>query len=439
MKYFKKLQIFLVAVIIVVCSAVFTGCTGSNGRDGRDANVLLGLILELWDSDEVNQEDYEGGLLEFISLYFRGETGAPGVPGNLSTQSAAALAVRSAVDVVATVSYSSNNYPQNGAGVIYQLEYNSSDVFDYGFIITNYHVVSRVCGTSPSTQLVVAQKVNVYLYGMSSVPLPAFVLGGSDKYDIAVLQISGSTGLDKNYLVGGSNVNTVAGVINKVDNWLRPAREFLPSRPEPALGAQVFAVGNPLGDGMSVTDGIVSVQTETLTMTSIDEKRDQDFRVMRISAAVNPGNSGGGVFNQSGELVGIVQARAFTTSATDGKRPVDNIAYAIPNDIALRIVNQIIERKGEYTSGNIVKLGEKSFDTAWQKFSVKSIGITVKLELGEMITEETVAVERRGTSGLSTNAVIWRMTVNGKDYNITKTYQVYDLLIEGYTKTVTFN
>ncbi|MGI6166933.1 MAG: S1C family serine protease [Eubacteriales bacterium] len=97
------------------------------------------------------------------------------------------------------------------------------------------------------------------------------------------------------------------------------------------IGETVIAIGNPLGElGGTVTDGIISglareVEIDGVTMT-----------LLQTNAAVNPGNSGGGLFNMKGELIGIVNAKS--TGAN-----IDLIGFAIPIDTAYDIAVELIE------------------------------------------------------------------------------------------------
>lgn len=83
------------------------------------------------------------------------------------------------------------------------------------------------------------------------------------------------------------------------------------SRTEVAVGDMVFAIGNPLGLERSVTQGIVSSVTRTLG----------HLRFVQTDAAVNPGNSGGPLFNLRGEVVGV---------ACSGYATFDGLAFGIP-------------------------------------------------------------------------------------------------------------
>ena len=101
------------------------------------------------------------------------------------------------------------------------------------------------------------------------------------------------------------------------------------------VGESAIAIGNPEGNGFSTSLGIVSVDSEYIEMTGADGVTNVEFRVMRIDTAVNGGNSGGGLFNSKGELIGIVNAKIQSTT-------VENIAYAIPSNLAAAVADNII-------------------------------------------------------------------------------------------------
>jgi serine protease Do len=90
-----------------------------------------------------------------------------------------------------------------------------------------------------------------------------------------------------------------------------PAPVVLNDRDDLRVGDLVFAVGSPLGLERSVTQGIVSSVT----------RRMGNLRMIQTDAAVNPGNSGGPLFNTRGEIVGVVCAGAVS---------FDGLAFGIP-------------------------------------------------------------------------------------------------------------
>lgn len=99
-------------------------------------------------------------------------------------------------------------------------------------------------------------------------------------------------------------------------------------------GDAVVAYGNPQGFGLSVSSGVVSKPIHVTTVDGINN------RVMVITAPINGGNSGGGLFDAEGKLVGIVNAKLSGSS-------IDNIAYAIPVDVAYSLAGNIMRNNGK--------------------------------------------------------------------------------------------
>ena len=114
----------------------------------------------------------------------------------------------------------------------------------------------------------------------------------------------------------------------------------------------MFAIGNPLGQlGGTVTEGIISALSRDVQM--------EDGTVMTLlqtSAAINSGNSGGGLFNMAGELIGVVNAKYSATG-------VEGLGFAIPIDTAILSIETLLE-KG-YIPG-IPSLGATIVDSTMQ-------------------------------------------------------------------------
>ena len=70
-----------------------------------------------------------------------------------------------------------------------------------------------------------------------------------------------------------------------------------------AVGDSAIAIGNAQGYGVSASCGIVSVDSEYITMTAADGRTSVSFRVFRVDTAVNSGNSGGGLFDGQCRLI----------------------------------------------------------------------------------------------------------------------------------------
>ena len=106
------------------------------------------------------------------------------------------------------------------------------------------------------------------------------------------------------------------------------------------VGDLVIAIGNPYGLAGSMTQGIVSALSRSLTVDSSDPFSSSTYTIpdiIQTDAAVNPGNSGGVLVNTSGEVIGVTSAIQSTTNANAG------IAFAIPAHIVDRIVPVLIK------------------------------------------------------------------------------------------------
>ena len=152
-----------------------------------------------------------------------------------------------------------------------------------GFIVTNYHVVKD------------ADQVKVTLYNGDE--YEAKYVGGDEDYDIAVIKVEAAD-LPTVTLGDSSNLN---------------------------VGDRVLAIGNPLGElTFSMSGGMVSSVNRTINVSGTP------FNMIQTDASINPGNSGGPLFNQYGEVVGIVSAKYSST----GNESVEGLGFAIPiNDV----------------------------------------------------------------------------------------------------------
>ena len=100
------------------------------------------------------------------------------------------------------------------------------------------------------------------------------------------------------------------------------------------VGQEVVAVGNPLGElGGTVTNGIISALSRDVNIEGTE------MTLIQTNAAVNPGNSGGGLFNMYGELIGIVNAKSTTSSSGTS---VEGIAFAIPVNTAVKVSTELV-------------------------------------------------------------------------------------------------
>ena len=252
---------------------------------------------------------YSDGSSQNLGTVARPDGGDNGNGSDIA--SAVAKGLRSAVSVWSTY-YSKEDradYYTTGSGVIYQLDKQQGDAF----IITNYHVVYDA---KSATDKGIAKEIIVYLYGgeIKGREIKATYVGGSQNYDIAVLRVEDSDIL--------RNSAAVAATVADSDRVI--------------VGSTAIAVGNPEGNRLSTTIGVVSVDSEHITMLAPDGKTEVSYRVMRIDTAVNHGNSGGGLFDDQGRLIGIVNAKTVIDD-------VENIGYALPTSTVTAVADNIID------------------------------------------------------------------------------------------------
>ena len=183
-----------------------------------------------------------------------------------------------------------------------------------------------------------------------------------------------------------------------------------------------IAIGNPEGYGLSVTRGIISVESE---YTSYSDNSSIDYRVMRIDTAVNGGNSGGGLFNAKGELIGIVNAKIQSVE-------IDNMAYALPYDNVTKVADNILYYYNETTnpvaSVKIFNIGNVSCEVVNSKSTydkeTDTVNITDNLKIVE-IEEDCLAED----FGFMVNDIITSVTINGTTYSADRYFEIIDLMI----------
>jgi len=156
-----------------------------------------------------------------------------------------------------------------------------------GYVVTNYHVV--------------AQADSVSVVFSDNTKLKAKIVGTDPKTDLALLKVEPEKPLA---YVSFGNSDTL-----RVGDW-------------------VVAVGNPFGLGGSVSAGIVSARGRNINAGPFD-----DF--IQTDAAINRGNSGGPLFNQAGEVVGINSAIYSPTGSSVG------IGFAVPATLAKPVIAQL--------------------------------------------------------------------------------------------------
>ncbi len=234
---------------------------------------------------------------------------------------------------------------------------------------------------SPSVVVITTEQV-VYSqwswYGQSQVESGAGsgVIISSDGYILTCDHVvSGASNItvtigDDDYtatVVGEDSTSDVA--VLKIDaNGLTPA--VVGDSDTLTVGDNVLAVGNPLGElGGTVTSGIVSALNRSVSIQSSGSVN--TMSLVQMDASVSPGNSGGGLFNMNGELVGVVNAKSSDSDA-------EGLGFAIPINDAMKVAQDLLENG--YVTGRpymgITYLAVTDAQTA-QQLGVNAYGIYV--------------------------------------------------------------
>ncbi|MBE6589157.1 MAG: trypsin-like serine protease [Ruminococcaceae bacterium] len=136
------------------------------------------------------------------------------------------------------------------------------------------------------------------------------------------------------------------------------------------LGEEVVAIGNPLGTlSGTVTNGIISATEREITMSDGTK-----MTLLQTNAAINSGNSGGGLFNLDGQLIGIVNAK-YSASGVEG------LAFAIPVDFAYEVQLDLIRYgyvRGVVDTGlTLLDITEAELPYYYARFGIAEAGIYI--------------------------------------------------------------
>jgi serine protease Do len=163
-----------------------------------------------------------------------------------------------------------------------------------GYIITNHHVIEG------------ATSITVTTYDGTS--YDATLIGSDEKSDIAVIKVE-ATDLTPATIGDSSTIQ---------------------------VGDTAVVIGNPLGTlGGTVTNGIISATNREIVINN------ESMTLIQTNAAINSGNSGGGLFNGDGDLIGIVNAKDSGTTSSGAT--IEGLGFAIPINEAMDVAEQLIE------------------------------------------------------------------------------------------------
>ncbi len=460
MKYFRKI---LLLILIIPCMCVFSACSlfdkpvyvvgieksesfgntqiykvsysdGStssfevkNGEDADDLNITdlfnLGVSMGVYTNDQAGFEAF------IKSLNIKSDPPASSIEQatNKALQSVVRIYAHHYVDRYSFYGETSKSTITNtGSGVIYKMD------DDYSYVITNYHVLydkqsnttNKVAptiyayqyGTEGDAYEIVNQN-NIVVKDENGYPKTEFTgdavkcefIGGEPVFDLAIIRMSTKTLLD-------INPNTRA--VDITPNGY-------------SITDTALAIGNPEGYGISVTQGIISVDSEEITMKSLNGYSNVILHELRIDTAINGGNSGGGLFNANGELIGIVNAKL--TSDSSGST-IENMGYALPYQDAIAVADNIISNYKITRKKQGVRILNLGLTYAVGHTHTLYDTTTGKLQIVDnLIVDSTTGIAHY--LGLDTGDVITAVNIKTsndttpKTYDINRAYQIRNILL----------
>ncbi len=173
-----------------------------------------------------------------------------------------------------------------------------------GYVLTNNHVVAGA-GSGGQIQVTTSD-------GQTHA---AKITGTSPSYDLAVIKLDGASGLTPAALGNSSTLQ---------------------------VGEQVVAVGSPENLSNTVTSGIISALSRTVTAADEQGSSVTVYNGLQTDTPINPGNSGGPLVNLSGQVVAVNSAVDTGQSASGGPQAF-GLGFAIPIDTAKRVANQLLQ------------------------------------------------------------------------------------------------
>ena len=264
-----------------------------------------------------------------------------------------------------------------GSGVFVSVDGNGS-----AYVLTNYHVAFNSNRCAPYYKL--------YMY-QDNDPIIAEFVGGAATYDLALLKVTNSD------ILKDSNAKAVKFSTGDV-----------------RVGTGTIAIGNTEGEGIAVTNGTVSVDSENI---ELDVNGAHAYRVMRHETFISHGNSGGALFNLNGELIGITNA---------GDDTFEHWNYAIPSTLAYRVYQNILANNGDV---KVFALG----------ISTQSTDTLVKYNtstgLVDIVDELTVVNVQAGGSvanvgGLYQGSILKSIEINGVEHVLTRNFHPSELMLD---------
>lgn len=396
--------------------------TVTDGTDGKDLSITE--IYEKYKKETGNSDlSYSDFLKQYLTV--SNDTTARAINSCLQSSMkiySEFVQTSSSISIWGQIYTTTDIAVSTGAAVVYQMD---SAADGYSYIVTNYHVIyNNNADADKNGGTKIARKIYGYLYGSEGRPSAVDKDGDqqadkdSDGYTVYEY---GNYAVALEY-VGGSVISDLAVLRVKTSN-LKAVNENVRAvtlADEYHVGETAIAIGNPEGNGLSVTQGIVSTENELISLNIDGTAR--SYRSLRIDTPLYSGNSGGGLFNSDGKLIGITNA---------GNQTDQNINYAVPLEVVTGTVDNILHycNDGDAATSGVYKptIGIK-LHTQNSKYvydSVSGFGTVKEDVILDTVEENSIAQK----SGLQINDKIVAVMVNENKFPISRSFHIEDLLL----------
>ena len=282
---------------------------------------------------------------------------------------------------------------QQGSAILYAVNKDKDDAY----LLTNYHVAYVASSRGGG----IASEITCSMFGSDTTSFQCTYIGGAASSDLAVLRAS---------LTEIQRVNPDVKPVTLAEDY--------------CVGETIYAIGNAEGEGISATTGVVSVESEVVKLDVDGTSR--YHRVMRIDAAIYHGNSGGGLFNTRGELIGITNS---------GDETDQNINYAIPLSVVKGTADNILhyysdgdsKTSGAYKVTLGITVTPQNARYVYDSITGKGY-ITEELVISE-ISSSFLSISIAAAIGLKVGDTLTALFINGKEYLPNRSYEISDLLL----------
>lgn len=274
--------------------------------------------------------------------------------------------VEDVYDSVVSINVTGTGFTSSGSGVLFAVD----EELGFSYIVTCFHVIED------------GKQIEIVL--TNGEKYTALVVAGYADEDLAVLSI------EKTNL-------TYASIYNDSDNL--------------KLGSQVVCIGNPLG----TLPGSVSAGYLSYVNREIFINQYQSMELLQTDVAINSGNSGGGLFNTSGALIGIVNAKYADES-------IEGLGFAIPSNTVKDVVSNFFatarydQANGEWDEGYYAGDWELGFSIT-SDYYITSSGIKMVVFVNGVSSNSSAF----GSADLVVNDIIESINIDYADESKTDT------------------